>query len=160
MPATLRSIRIDEATWELASRERRQEWLVAVEELVHTHHFSLAAEEFLLHVRPGDAGVLFAAADEGGRPLADVLLPTEKLAPHFTEYLAICREMGRAQAAATARLEALDIAKRICHDEAATTVGELCRPLGPDHATARRLFTLLVTLHVDTTRLVLPHHRC
>ena len=55
------------------------------------------------------------------------------------------------------RLEALDIAKRITHDEAGEAVAGLLGELKPDHATARRFFTLLVTLLHDTTRLVGPH---
>jgi uncharacterized protein (UPF0262 family) len=51
------------------------------------------------------------------------------------------------------RLEALDIAKRITHDEAGETVLTLLGALKPDHGTARRFFTLLVTLLYDTTRL-------
>ena len=51
------------------------------------------------------------------------------------------------------RLEALDIAKRIIHDEAAETLQARCRLLRPSHPTARRLFTLLVTLRHDTANL-------
>ena len=56
------------------------------------------------------------------------------------------------------RLEALDIAKRITHDEAGEAIASAMRGL-PDHATARRLFTLLVTLYHDTTRLAAPAHK-
>ena len=80
--------------------------------------------------------------------------------PHFKEYIAICKEMGKlGEGTLSPRLEALDIAKRIAHDEAGETLRGLTRPLGLNHGGCRRLFTLLITLHFDTTRLLLPHHR-
>ena len=69
-------------------------------------------------------------------------------------------EMGKLVASPNSpRLEALDIAKRITHDEAGEAVLGLLGPLAPDHATARRFFTLLVTLLYDTTRLGVAHPR-
>jgi uncharacterized protein (UPF0262 family) len=107
-----------------------------------------------------DGATIIDARAEDGSPFATLELPMARLAPHFKEYFDICREMGRLGVnSQSPRLEALDIAKRLTHDEAAETLLALCKPLAPDHATCRRLFTLLVTLHFDTTRLLLPHHR-
>src|SRR5262249_44052025 len=81
------------------------------------------------------------------------------LESHLREYFRICTEMGHLDIGANSpKLEALDIAKRLAHNDAAKTVQRLFRALRPDHATARRIFTLIVTLHFDTTRLVRPHH--
>jgi uncharacterized protein (UPF0262 family) len=71
----------------------------------------------------------------------------------------VCVEMGKlGEGAASPKLEALDIAKRLVHDEAGETMRALLRTVRPDHATARRLFTLIVTLLYDTTRLAAPPH--
>ena len=51
------------------------------------------------------------------------------------------------------RLEALDMAKKLAHDSAARVLMDLCSPLFADHATARCLFSLLVSLHFDTGRM-------
>ena len=75
----------------------------------------------------------------------------------MAEYMETIGEMAKLGVSQNSpRLEALDIAKRITHDEAGETVVSLLGALKPDHATARRFFTLLVTLLYDTTRLGHP----
>jgi uncharacterized protein (UPF0262 family) len=160
VPQQLDEILIDDATWDGASRERRHEWRLALDELLEEHRFD----------EPLDGGAplrMLVTVDEGrtvsldvrrtdGHALARIDLPVDAIGAQLQEYVDICREMGKAgQSEVSPRLEALDIAKRLTHDEAAETLQALCRPLRPDHATCRRLFTLLVTLHYDTTRL---HH--
>jgi hypothetical protein len=52
------------------------------------------------------------------------------------------------------------MAKKVTHDDAGRKLQRLCRPLGADHDTCRRLFSLLLALRVDTTRLTGIHgHR-
>src|SRR5205823_14132365 len=87
-------------------------------------------------------------------------LPIRDLKPLMDEYMQICAEMSKLGVGANSpRLEALDIAKRITHDEAGETLRATMRALRPDHGTARRLFTLLVTLYHDTTKLAAPAHK-
>jgi uncharacterized protein (UPF0262 family) len=155
----LADIRIDDATWDAASKARRAEWRQALGELLEEHHVE-APEPLHLLITVERGFVVIDARTEAGAPFARIQLPFERLSPHFKEYFDICRDMGKlSESQHSPRLEALDIAKRLAHDEAAEMLCELCKPLQPDHATCRRLFTLLVTLHFDTTRLLLPHHR-
>jgi uncharacterized protein (UPF0262 family) len=155
----LADVRIDESVWEAASPERRREWRQALAELLEEHTVGEPAPLNVL-VRLSSTGTLLDATTSDGQPYAQIDLPMSRLAPHFQEYFDICRDMGKlGEGTHSPRLEALDIAKRIAHDEAAETLLELCKPLKPDHSTCRRLFTLLITLHFDTTRLLLPHHR-
>ena len=53
------------------------------------------------------------------------------------------------------------MAKKVTHDKAGRALKRHLRDLRMDHPTARRLFTLLVSLRVDTTRLtgVYGHRR-
>jgi len=155
----LAEIRIDDATWDAASPERRSEWKQALAELMEEHRIE-AEEKLKLMVSVEGSNVVLDARTVDGRPHSRIELPFQSLSPHFQEYFDIVRDMGKTgQNDQSPRIEALDIAKRIAHDEAAETLLKLCSPLRPDHATCRRLFTLLVTLHFDTTRLILPHHR-
>ena len=135
------------------------EWRVALGEIVEAHHFKGVSQPFAMVVHFLDGDVLLEARDIAGGPLVTVEVPRVTIAAHLDEYLGICRDLSKLGNANAARYEALDIAKRISHDEAADTLVTVCRSLGPDQSTARRLFTLLVTLHVDTTRLAVPHHR-
>jgi uncharacterized protein (UPF0262 family) len=57
-------------------------------------------------------------------------------------------------------MEALDMAKKVTHDRAGRVLKRELRDFGFDLETSRRLFTLLLSLRVDTTRLVGIHgHR-
>ncbi len=155
----LAEIRIDDATWEAATPVRRDEWRTALKELLEEQHVE-AAEPLRLLVTVSGGNVVLDCQMLDGQPYTRIELPFQTLSPHFKEYFDICKDMGKlGEGVKSPRLEALDIAKRIAHDEAAELLLHLCSPLQPDHATCRRLFTLLVTLHFDTTRLLLPHHR-
>jgi uncharacterized protein (UPF0262 family) len=153
--ATLTGLRIDEATWSAGSGARKNEWRVALAEVVQEGRFEAAEEgrhEALLTIA-GDHARLEVAG-------ASVELPIRELKPLMQEYMQICGEMSKlAVGSNSPRLEALDIAKRITHDEAGEALRAAMRALRPDHGTARRLFTLLVTLYHDTTRLAAPAHK-
>jgi uncharacterized protein (UPF0262 family) len=156
----LGDVRIDEALWAQASPERRREWGQVVADLLHDHRVDHAGDPLRLLVRLDGGDTVIEASDGAGAAVTTVKLPMSVLQPHFKEYVAICRDMGKLRESAhSPRVEALDIAKRLSHDEAADALLRLCKPLGPDHRTCRRLFTLLVSLHFDTTQLFLKHHR-
>jgi len=151
----LTELLIDDATWSAGSTARRHEWRLAINEILTEGRFALpeGLTEGRAIVTLAPTRVLFDVTDDG-RVVSHHELPLEALRPLISEYLETIIEMGKLTTSANSpRLEALDIAKRITHDEAGETVVALLGPLKPDHATARRFFTLLVTLLHDTTRL-------
>jgi len=152
--ATLTGLRIDEATWSAGSSVRKSEWRAAIAEVVQEGRFEAPTDgehEALLTIA-GNRARLECAGEV-------IELPIFELKPLMDEYMQICEEMSKLGVGANSpRLEALDIAKRITHDEAGETLRASMRSLRPDHGTARRLFTLLVTLYHDTTRLAAPAH--
>lgn len=130
-----------------------------------TGHASDAPDDAAKDVANGEANGAVNAASEGavsgapGDAVINEVITITDMERHLREYMRICIEMGQlAEGANSPNLEALDIAKRLVHNESAKTVQRLLKTLRPDHATARMMFTLLVTLHFDTTRLVRPHH--
>jgi len=156
----LTELLIDDATWSAGSTARRHEWRLAINEILQEGRFALAEDlltaRALVTVAP--TKVLFDVRDDAGRLVSHHELPFEALRPLMSEYLDTIIEMSKLVTSPNSpRLEALDIAKRITHDEAGETVVTLLGSLKPDHATARRFFTLLVTLLHDTTRLAGPH---
>jgi uncharacterized protein (UPF0262 family) len=164
MPARgLKELLIDDATWSAGSTARRHEWRLAINEILQEGRFALpdaADEGATALVTLGPTRVIVDVRAPGGVVIAHRELPLEQLRPLMTEYMETITEMSKLVASANSpRLEALDIAKRITHDEAGETVVALLGELAPDHATARRFFTLLVTLLYDTTRLAGPHLR-
>ena len=82
----------------------------------------------------------------------------QALRPLMGEYMDTIQQMARMPHGQNSpQLEALDIAKRITHDEAGELVAGLLPSLKPSHGTARRIFTLLVTVFHDTTRIAVSH---
>ena len=158
----LTELLIDDATWSAGSTARRHEWRLAINEILTEGRFqlpeNLAAGRAIVTLAP--TRVLFDVSSEDGRVVSHHELPLEALRPLMSEYIETIVEMGKLVTSPNSpRLEALDIAKRITHDEAGETVVALLKPLALDHATARRFFTLLVTLLHDTTRLGGAHPR-
>lgn len=151
---------IDDATWASGTKARRQEWRLAVDEVLNEGVFEFprgGPHRALLTVLPTQ--VLLDVHAPDGRAVAQIHMPVDELRPRMAEYMDVVQEMSKLGVGSNSpRLEALDIAKRLVHDEAGDLVEELCRPLAPDHATARRLFTLLVTLFYDTTTLAASFH--
>ncbi len=150
------TLRVDEATWASGSAGRKAEWRLAIVELVQEGYWKqLAADaEFvaLLTLAPRSAQLLVDGAD--GVRHSQSALPVGELWSLMEEYMRICEEMSRLTVGATSpRLEALDIAKRITHDEAGEIIVAALAQVGPDHPTARRVFPLLVKLYFDTTRI-------
>jgi uncharacterized protein (UPF0262 family) len=153
--ARLKELLIDDATWSAGSPVRRHEWRLAIDEILQEGRFQLPAENdgrALVTLRPTSVAV--EVRDGAGHVVARQELPLSVLRPLMNEYMETIQEMSKLKLSANSpRLEALDIAKRLTHDEAGETVVALLGALRPDHGTARRFFTLLVTLLFDTTRL-------
>jgi uncharacterized protein (UPF0262 family) len=159
-PGRLTELLIDDATWSAGSTTRRHEWRLAINEILQEGQFTLPpeAEGATALVTVGPTKVMFDVRAPGGLSVIHRELPLAALRPLIDEYVEIIVEMSKLVASANSpRLEAMDIAKRITHDEAGETVVTMLGDLKPDHATARRFFTLLVTLLHDTTRLAGPH---
>ena len=157
----LEHIAIDPRTWEGGSDARRLEWEAAIREVLSPGEAVLRDDVVSLGITLGEQGVVLEGRDAEGRTVATVEIPHDALADRIAEYVDIVRQIAKADAhGGVARLEALDMAKKATHDLAGRLLVRLCRPLGLDHPTARRLFTLLLALKVDTTRLVGVHgHR-
>jgi uncharacterized protein (UPF0262 family) len=158
----LTELLIDDATWSAGSTARRHEWRLAINEILTEGRFQLPDElpsgRAIVTVAP--TRVVFDVQSDDGRLISQHELPLEALRPLIAEYMETIVEMSKLTTSANSpRLEALDIAKRITHDEAGETVVTLLGKLAPDHGTGRRFFTLLVTLLHDTTRLGAAHPR-
>jgi uncharacterized protein (UPF0262 family) len=152
MPLT--RIEIDARTWDTAARARRTEWLAAIHEMLADWEIRFLEGADSLTVTVTAQGTALELRDFHGDAMASCDVPRSALSVHVTEYIDVVTQIYRVdQGAGSARLEALDMAKKLAHDDAARTLRRLCRPLGADHATCRRLWTLLFALRVDTTKL-------
>lgn len=150
----LEEVRIDDRTWEDADEPRRHEYRLAIQEMLSDEGLSFPEDARTLAVTLGQQGIVLALLTGTGEPIAQAEVPRSALSPHVAEYVDIVRQLERAQrGGGSASVEALDMAKKLAHDDAARTLRRICRPLSADHDTCRRIWTLLLTLRVDTTRL-------
>jgi uncharacterized protein (UPF0262 family) len=156
--ARLTELLIDDATWSAGSTVRRHEWRLAIDELLQEGRFQLPDGDARALVTLAPTQVLFEVRGSDGHVVTQQALSLAALRPLMSEYMDTIIEMSKLKLSANSpRLEALDIAKRLTHDEAGETVVTLLGKLEPDHATGRRFFTLLVTLLHDTTKLGATH---
>ena len=146
-------IRIDDTDWNAASDERRREWRVLIAELIE-HQPPDGAGDLRLSIASGSAETILSLERLDGTLASRAALPDDALAPHFRAYLEVCKQMTMLdEGSHSARLEALDMGKKVTHDRAARSIHERCPAIVSDHPTARRLFSLLTSLKFDTTRL-------
>jgi len=153
----LNAVVIDERTLQRGSEAQHVEWDAIIRELlskaesrvedVATLHLSVTEQQFVLD---------FRRDDESG--LVSISIPHELLSEYITEYIDIVRQIANADG--INRMEALDMAKKVTHDRAGRVLKRELRDVGFDLEMSRHLFTLLLSLRVDTTRLVGIHgHR-
>jgi uncharacterized protein (UPF0262 family) len=170
-PALLKDVRIDEATWRCANEPRHAEWRQAIAELVEDGTFTLdpdgkqpgrqdGARPIALRGRVALApdAVKLSLFDGRDDEVGRMELQRPVLAPLLREYTQLVTSLESALGDGTGslgdpapRVEAIDIARRLLHDDAAELLRRSCVGARPDHKTARRLFTLLVLLTHDTT---------
>lgn len=133
-----------------ARADQRQEWEAALRELRSAKGLRLRAEaadgaklEMQIGSRPW--GFELKVRDPGGRVVQQFAVRSSELQSSIDEYLAIVEQMRPdAPDFARARIETLDVAKRLVHDQGAQRFREvLSGSIVLDRDMARRLFTLL-----------------
>lgn len=141
-----------------ASPARADEWRLSIHALVDDATLD-GGESVSLFVDVEPDGLLFVWLRDGSA-VARTAIPAQAMRRHLDEYESVCRMMNALdEGVGGQRLEALDMAKKLAHDDAARTLRALCAPIQPDHPTSRRLFTLVFALLVDTTKLHAAHRR-
>ena len=147
------AIRIEETLWEAASSLRRDDWRISITDLVD--EASLGGEEdHLLVVSTSGDVIALATFDAAGAPRELFELSSAQLRGHVEEYLAIIARMQKNDAGdASAHMHTLDMAKKVVHDAGARTLARELPDFARDHEGYRRLFTLVLSVVVDVTKL-------
>ena len=153
----LNAVHIDERTLQRGSEAQRVEWDGIVRELLSKAKSNIE-EAASLEVSVTEQGFVIAFQTDQGQVLGTRVIPHQLLSEHIAEYIDIVRQI--AEADSVNQMEALDMAKKVTHDRAGRVLKRELRDFGFDLETSRRLFTLLLSLRVDTTRIVGIHgHR-
>lgn len=145
-------IALDERTIVRRNPDVEQERQIAIFDLLEGNFFRPAGQEgpFRILLRVEDNRLAIDLKDEGGRPLETVRLGLARFRRLIRDYFAICETYFKAVRAETPRgLEAIDMARRAVHNEAAELLQECLEgKIELDFDTARRLFTLICVLHI------------
>lgn len=151
------AITLDEHTVLRRSPAIEHERAAAITDLLKDNHFaplSGRAGPFHLHLAVAEnrlaIEVRAAADDRGGQPGETIGLPLAPFRRIVKDYFLICESYyGAIRGHGLAKAEAIDVGRRALHDEgAALLIERLAGKVAVDHATARRLFTLICVLHL------------
>ncbi|MFT4705215.1 MAG: hypothetical protein ACI81R_002923 [Bradymonadia bacterium] len=163
-------IRLHGALWRTATESRAAEWRRTLDELNAENALSLSGtraasgetvEAALELVRKPDESLVVRVYPDGWTSDGELALAPETLAAFFDEYSATIRQMVHVDSQAPVRgFEALDMAKRAVHDEAADYLVEQLAPfVRAEQPDARRLFTLIFLVATDLPERLVRYHR-
>ena len=145
-------IELDERTIIWRNPDVEQERRIAIFDLLEGNHFDPAGHDgpFRIRLRVEDNRLASDLKDADDRPLETIRLGLARFRRPIRDYFAICESYFRAVRADSPKaLEAIDMARRALHNEAAELLREcLDGRIDLDFDTARRLFTLICVLHI------------
>lgn len=145
-------IELDERTIIRRSDDIEQEKRIAIFDLLEGNHFAPAGYQgpFRILLRIEDNRLAIDLRDKGGSPLETIRLGLARFRRPIRDYFAICESYFKAIRSDSPKgLEAIDMARRAIHNEAAELLQEcLDGRIEMDFDTARRLFTLICVLHI------------
>jgi uncharacterized protein (UPF0262 family) len=145
-------IELDERTILRRNEDIERERRVAIFDLLEGNRFQPAGHDgpFRILLRIEDNSLAIALRDEAGAPLETIRLGLARFKRPVRDYFAICESYFKAVRAESPKgLEAIDMARRAVHNEAAELLQScLAGKAEMDFDTARRLFTLICVLHI------------
>jgi uncharacterized protein (UPF0262 family) len=146
-------ITLEESRGIRLSPQIENERRVAIYDLLHENHFALTqggpGPYHLTLSLQGDR-LAFIVASEDGDDRAEFGLLIGDIRRIIKEYFLICDSyLSAIRTASRSQIEAIDMGRRGLHNEGAELLRDRLAPYASiDHDTARRLFTLVVVLHI------------
>lgn len=143
---------LDEASIGRNTPEVEHERQVAIFDILEANVFSLddgAPGPYRLRLAIVEKRLIFDVASETRVPLTTFVLSLSPLSKLIKDYFFVCESYYEAiKTAPPNRIEALDMGRRGLHDEGSYLLIERLKgKITTDFDTARRLFTLICTLH-------------
>ena len=146
----LQSVQLDEASLAAATRDQEQERQIAIFDLLEANHFAPAgASGGPYDLRMALANNRLVLDVQGPGYQRQHLLSLSPFRGLIKDYFMVCESYFQAIRSATpAQIEALDMGRRGLHNEASELLQQrLAGKIDTDFDTARRLFTLICSLH-------------
>ena len=146
-------VSLDEASLGRGTPDQEHERAIAIYDLVQENSLALPDRDdgpYKLRIASQEGKLVLDIEPEAGGPNMAHVLPLASFRALLKDYLLICESYYAAvRTAPPTQIEALDQARRNLHDEASALLAErLAGKIEIDKETARRLFTLIVALHV------------
>lgn len=148
----LAAITLDERTVVRRSRAIEDERSAAIADLLKDNHFrplSGLAGPYHLHLAIAENRLAMKVRGAAG-PGETIVLPLAPFRRIVKDYFLVCESYYDAiRDKSLTQVEAIDVGRRSLHDEgSALLIERLAGKVAIDHATARRLFTLICVLHL------------
>jgi uncharacterized protein (UPF0262 family) len=135
------AIRIQDRSWETASAARRQEWRALIADLLAHEAPWPSRPACDLTIAWDDEELRLTFASAGG--IETTRLARADFDKVLSEYLGIIKRLGD-EDLPMAQAEAIDMAKRVVHDDAGRRMGVLLPELSDRLEVQRRFFSLVV----------------
>ncbi|MFC5067334.1 UPF0262 family protein [Flaviflagellibacter deserti] len=148
------AVTIDETSLGASTAEAEHEREIAIHDLLDENAFAVpgrAQGPYRLDLKLFENRLVFDIRDAEDAAVVTHMLALGPFRPIVSEYNTICeRHYAAIRSASPSQIEAIDMGRRGLHNDAANLLGERLKgKIDLDHATARRLFTLIVALHWD-----------
>ena len=145
-------ITLDEASIDRNTPEIDHERQVAIFDILEANKFALddaASGPYRLRLAIVEKRLVVDIFSEDRSPLTTFVLSLSPLSKLIKDYFLVCESYYDAiKTAPPSRIEALDMGRRSLHDEGSRLLIERLKgKITTDFDTARRLFTLICTLH-------------
>ena len=144
-------VEIDEASLAATSPEAEEERRVAKFDLLEDNHFELvgAPGPYDLRLAAEGGRLVLDVRDASRKPIRQIVLSLTPFRRIIRDYFLVCESYYAALREATpAQIEAIDMGRRGLHNEGSGLLAERLKgKVEMDHDTARRLFTLVCSLH-------------
>ena len=145
--------KLDEAAVVRGSPEVEHERKIAIFDLLEENSFRPVGEftgPYHLRLAIVEGRLAFDIRNTTDEPLKSVILALSPFRRIVNEYFEVCDSYYSAIKASTpSKIEAIDMGRRGLHNDGSDLLRErLAEKIELDHATARRLFTLISVLHV------------
>ncbi len=148
-------ISLDEDSFLRRRPEVEHEREVALFDILERNHFELVGDDavpgpYHVNLAIKEDRLVFVLSSPDDAPIKEIALPIRAFRSVIKDYFLVCESYFDAiKTMSPTQIEAIDMGRRSLHNEGAQKLEDrLSEYVDLDHATARRLFTLLCVLHM------------
>jgi uncharacterized protein (UPF0262 family) len=151
----LYEVLLDESAIPRGVADGDHERAVAIFDLVEDNSFAVQGRDegpYSLTIAQSESRLTFEVRSKIGEPIVEFAVSTTPFRPLLKDYFLLCETYYSAIRSASPRqIEAIDRERAALHNEGASLIAtRIAEGIEIDEGTARRLFTLISTLHWKT----------